>query len=158
MPNVLDVFDSNKRRFNKEMKDEKRKRTAASKDQQTRMILNCLENLVFFSNREASYPRDLNLKYEGEYEAIEWRPPVYIEREVRPGGEVKWQYHTKENSHERMVDLIEEGLVALIDCSISEMDRNIEVNGRTVRTKVKAYSGIPVRRLDGDRMGKLLSD
>ncbi len=158
MPGIFDMFDSKKRRFNKEIKEERRNISKASKNQQTRMIHNCLENMVYLSNREASYPRDLNQKYEGEYEVIEWRPPLYVEREVRPGGEVRWQYHTQGNSHDRMMDLIGRGLVALIDCSISEMDRNLEDKGRTVRIKVKAYSGIPVRRLDGDRMGRPLSD
>lgn len=158
MPSIFDVFDSNKRRFNKEMGEERRKRAKLSKGQQARMIHNCLESLAYLTNREASYTRDLNQKYEGEYEVIEWRPPLYVEREARPGGEVRWQYSTKENSHERMVSLIESGLVALIDCNISDVERNIEVDGRTTRIKVKTYSGIPVRRLDGDRMGKPLSD
>ena len=156
MPGVLDIFDSKKRRFNREMKEERREVLTSHKSEQKRTIDDSLENLVYLTNREASYARDLNRMYEGEYEVLEWRPPVYVEREIHPGGEVRWVYNIKDNSTKRMVDLLERGLVALIDCNIAEVDRNLKVKGRTIRVKVKTYSGIPVQRLDADRMGRLL--
>lgn len=144
----FDISGAVKRKFNKELKDERGKKIKATKAEQKRIIHNCLENLLYLSNREASYPRDLNQMYEGEYEVLDWRPPLYVEREVHPGGEVKWIYHKRENDQGNMVDLINRGLVAMIDCTVTEVDRNGKDNGRTIKIKVKSYSGIPVRRID----------
>ena len=65
-------------------------------------------------------------------------------------GKEVWDYTQQGNSQKRMVDLVERGLLGLINCFEFEYDKRVErkKGRRKVLVTVRTYQGIPVRRVE----------
>ena len=148
------IFDKVKKRrqFEKDLEKQKKAGAHASHDIERRRIIECLESLVF-SQAMDSYEFTDERQKQGEtgveYKTMEHQM-IYYETFVSPDDKsIVWNYEMHGNSHERMADLVNQGLEALICFQKDTFEKTLKrKDGRETLVQVTSYQGLPVKRAD----------
>jgi len=130
---IGDLFDKDKRKFNRELKErqkalEERKRKRTLED-----ITNGLGNLFF----DAASSLD-KLSVEGEYEVIEY-DTLYLVTYTVDGNRV-WEYEN------RAVDLLSRGMVGLYNVFEGTFEKRVKTSRGEETVKAQRYHGLPLRK------------
>lgn len=130
---IGDLFDKDKRKFSRELKEhqktlEERKRKRTLED-----ITNGLGNLFF----DAASSLD-KLSVEGEYEVIEY-DTLYLVTYTVDGNRV-WEYEN------RAVDLLSRGMVGLYNVFEGTFEKRVKTSRGEETVKAQRYHGLPLRK------------
>jgi len=130
---IGDLFDKDKRKFSRELKErqkalEERKRKRTLED-----ITNGLGNLFF----DATSSLD-KLSVGGEYEVIE-HDTLYLVTYTVDGNRV-WEYEN------RAVDLLSRGMVGLYNVFEGTFEKRVKTSRGEETVKAQRYHGLPLRK------------